>query len=163
DILDDGRRSLGTRVVIGNHQLIGALLGDPTHQRPLAAITVTAAAEDADQFPGHMGAQSGERLLQRVRRMRVIDDYQRLPFPTQTLHATGRGTSSPNCAAIWASGSSSDRSTPATASRLERLKVPSSGLRSSALAWAVCSRALMPWASKRISLQYRSALLSFRL
>jgi hypothetical protein len=71
--------------------------GDFAHQRPLARIAVAAAAEDADQAPAASGggvAQRRERLVQRIRRVGVVDHRQRLPVPAEGLHAAGRRSQS---------------------------------------------------------------------
>ena len=57
---------------------IGEPLGDRAHQRTLARIAIAAAAEHADQLARAVPARGEQRLLQRVRRMRVVDDRERL-------------------------------------------------------------------------------------
>ena len=68
---------LAARIVVGDDDDVGELLGDRAHLRPLAGIAVAAAAEHHDELAGAMGAQRGERVLERVGRVRVIDDDRR--------------------------------------------------------------------------------------
>ncbi len=81
---DDGRRDRGrilaARIVAGDDDAIGASARDAPHFRPLAGIAVAAAAEHADQLTARRdrGTQRGEHLFQRVGRMRVVDDDERL-------------------------------------------------------------------------------------
>ena len=56
--------------------------GDAAHLRPLARVAIAAAAEHADQLAAcgsTRGPQRREHLLERVGRMRVVDDDERLP------------------------------------------------------------------------------------
>ena len=49
DIVENAVRRLVARVVIGNHNPIGQPLGDLGHEWALAGVTVTTAAEQAEQ------------------------------------------------------------------------------------------------------------------
>ena len=53
---------------------VGAPRRDCAHHRPLAGIAVAAAAEDDDQPALACGPQRQQRLLQRVRRVGVVDE-----------------------------------------------------------------------------------------
>ena len=93
DVGENGLRILVARIVAGQDHDVGQACRNFAHQRALARIAVAAAAEDADQAPAaHHGrlAQGHERLLQRIRRVRVVNHYQRLPLPAESLHASGR-------------------------------------------------------------------------
>ena len=88
DIGDDLVAILGPRIVVGDDGHVRAAFGDRRHLRTLAAITFAATAEHADQFAGGMRAQRGQRLLQRVRRVRVVDHHQRQPaLAAEAVHA----------------------------------------------------------------------------
>ena len=49
DVVDDRAGILGARIVGGHDRQIGALRGDPAHDRPLAAVAVATAAEHHDE------------------------------------------------------------------------------------------------------------------
>src|SRR5215468_1947505 len=88
----DCRGFLAARVVASHNDAIGQPRGEATHFRPLAAVALTAAAEDADQFVAGADrwTQRSERLFQRIGRMGVVDDDQRLSVATEVLHASRR-------------------------------------------------------------------------
>ncbi len=90
DVIENAQRVFGTRVVVGDQHAIGQALGHFGHQRALAAISVAAAAEQAQQLAVRVRAQGFEHFLQGVRSMRVVDHHQRLVAPTQALHAADR-------------------------------------------------------------------------
>ncbi len=73
----DRRRILAARVVVGDDDAIGQALGDGAHLRPLAGVAVAAAAEDDDEPAAAMRAQRGKHGLERIGRMRVVDDHRR--------------------------------------------------------------------------------------
>ena len=77
DAGDDGIAVLGARVVVGHDDDIGETLGDLAHHRTLARVAIAAAAEHTDQLAGAMTAGGAQRLLERVRRMCVVDDGER--------------------------------------------------------------------------------------
>ena len=72
-----------SEVAIGE---IGALGGDPPHERPLAPVAIATAAEDHDEPPAGERPQRGERTLERIGRVRVVaqDDAWRF---ADALHA----------------------------------------------------------------------------
>ena len=54
--------------------------GDPSHQRSLLTVPVAAGSEDDDQLPGAELARGPEHVVERVRRVGVVDDdAERLP------------------------------------------------------------------------------------
>ncbi len=60
---------------------VGELARDLAHQRPLAAIAVASGAEDDDHPPVAKIARGPEHRLERVGRVRVVDDDgERLAF-----------------------------------------------------------------------------------
>ena len=83
--------------------------GDASHLRALARVAVAAATEHADELAacGHRRAQRGQHLLQRVRRMRVVDDDQRL---LARRPAAASGPAAAPCAASASSASASGTS-----------------------------------------------------
>ena len=78
DLGDDRVAVFAARVVVGDDHAVGAFFRDRRHLRALAAIAVAAAAEHAGQAAGRVLAQARQRLLERVGRVRVVDDHQRL-------------------------------------------------------------------------------------
>src|ERR1019366_589467 len=76
DLLDDRLRILRTRVVRGHDHPIRHPAGDLAHQRPLTAIAVAAAAEYDVEPPVGQAASGPEHVLQRIRRMRVVDQHR---------------------------------------------------------------------------------------
>ncbi|MNE15917.1 hypothetical protein D3C80_1088420 [compost metagenome] len=90
NVIEDARRIFSARVVVGDQYAVGQALGHFGHQRALAAITVTAAAEQAQQFAMSVRAQGLEYFFKCIRRVRVVDHHQRLVAATQALHAAYR-------------------------------------------------------------------------
>src|SRR2546430_11057987 len=90
DVADDRAGILAARIIAGDDHAIGQPRGHTAHFRPLAAITVAAAAEHAYELAGtHDGrTQRGQHLIQRVRRVGVVDDDQRRGFAAKALHAS---------------------------------------------------------------------------
>src|SRR5699024_6332946 len=78
DFGGNGLRRFAARVVVGNPQAIGMPSRGRPHQRAFAAVTVAAATEYAVHPTGNMSADGLQRLLQRIRRVRVINHDQRL-------------------------------------------------------------------------------------
>ena len=79
DFVDDRLRRFAARVVAGQHHAVGKMHGDFAHQRAFAPVTVAAAAKDHRQRRAtrlRHAAQCAQRVFQRVRRMRVVDDEQ---------------------------------------------------------------------------------------
>src|SRR5690606_16953827 len=92
DVDDDGGAVLAARIVVGDHHEIGAGNGGRGHLRTLAAITLSAAAEDAGDAPGGVGAHRGQGLLERVGRVRIVDHHQRqAAVAPEAVHAPGDG------------------------------------------------------------------------
>jgi riboflavin biosynthesis pyrimidine reductase len=85
DVRDDARGILVARVIARNDDPVGKARGDAAHERALARVAVTAAAEHADQASAvrrprtparrlaQRLAQRNQYFFERVRRMRVID------------------------------------------------------------------------------------------
>jgi hypothetical protein len=81
DLVDDGAGVLAARVVGRDDWDIGELGGDPAHDRALLAVAVATAAEDADQAARCELARGREHVLERVGRVRVVDEHrERLPL-----------------------------------------------------------------------------------
>ena len=81
DVLDDRERILAARVVGGHDHVVGALHGDGAHHGPLAAVAIASRAEDADQPAAAELARRLQHDVERVRRVRVVDDHrERLPL-----------------------------------------------------------------------------------
>ncbi len=75
DLLEDRFRLLRARVVGRDDREIGSLGADAAHQRPLVAVAVAAAAEDADDaFAGQLSRRDQD-VLERIWRVRVVDEY----------------------------------------------------------------------------------------
>ena len=82
DFFDDAKRILGPRVVRGQDDQIAQSRRHGTHQRPLRAIAIAAAAEDRDQTALRQRPRRLEQVLQRIVGVRVVDD---------DAHVVGRG------------------------------------------------------------------------
>ena len=76
DVGDDRGRVLAARVVGCDDGDVGQAPHDRAHQRPLAAIAVAAASEDADQAPGGDLARRPQHVLEPVRRVGVVDEHR---------------------------------------------------------------------------------------
>ena len=70
---------------------VGELGGDAPHQRALRAVAVAAGAEDRDQPAVAELARRAQHVLERVRRVRVVDDRPRTAGPRRSTR-TGPGT-----------------------------------------------------------------------
>ena len=82
---------LAARIVVGDDDAVGEPRGDLAHHRPLAGIAVAAAAEHHDEPAAAMRAERREHGLERVGRVRVIDDDGRaVGARRHMLHAAGR-------------------------------------------------------------------------
>lgn len=62
DVVKDAQRVFSTRVVVGDQHAVGQALGHFGHQRALAAVTVAAAAEQAQQLAVGVRAQGFEHF-----------------------------------------------------------------------------------------------------
>ena len=138
---DDARRG------VAKPARMSATIASPSSPRGLSSVTITrsawrsAIAAICGRLPRsrsppqpntqirrawRVRAQRGQRLLQRIGRVRVVDDHQRLRAVAAERGSCGRGSA----AAATASPRSaparqpSARSVPATASRLSTLKRP---------------------------------------
>jgi hypothetical protein len=79
DSPDDGSRILPARIVAGDGDRVGRAGRDRAHQRPLALVAIAAAAEDRVEAPaGRERARGGQRAVQALRRVGVVDDDPRL-------------------------------------------------------------------------------------
>ena len=77
DRVDDRLRILAARIVVRDDHDVGELGGDAPHLRPLLAVAVAAAAEDAEHAPGRELARRAQQRLERDRLVRVVDDHRR--------------------------------------------------------------------------------------
>ena len=93
DVGDDILWLFAARIVAGHQRAIGQALGQGAHLRTLALVAIATATEDNHQAataaPRH-GTQGDQGVFQRIRRMGVINDNQRLADSTHTLHAARR-------------------------------------------------------------------------
>ncbi len=90
DLGDDRGGILAARVVARHQDRIGVARGHRSHQRPLAAVALAPAAEYDREVPAARlrdVLQRDQRLFQRVGRVGVVDDRDRLARPAQPLHA----------------------------------------------------------------------------
>src|SRR5688500_8773423 len=101
---DDPVRVFGARVIAGDDHLVREPARDASHERTFAPVAIAAAAEDADELAaalaapraiafrgGHESAKRPQHVLERIRRMRVVDDVQGLTPAAITLGAAGNG------------------------------------------------------------------------
>ena len=88
---DDRAGILAARVVVGQHDAVGEVRGDGAHHRPLAAVAIAAAAEHAPELAGDGAFERRQHALQRIRRVRIVDDDPRLGRRTaEHFHAARR-------------------------------------------------------------------------
>ena len=73
----DRGRLLAARIVVGDDDAVGILSRDAAHDRAFARVAVAAGAEHHDQFAFGIGPQRLQRLRQRVRLVRVVDEDRR--------------------------------------------------------------------------------------
>src|SRR4029079_12885910 len=79
NLIDDRLRVFAPRVVGRDDRGVGEAGDDVAHERPLAPVAVPAAAEDADEAAGCDLARLCQDVLERLRRVRVVDeDRERL-------------------------------------------------------------------------------------
>jgi hypothetical protein len=98
DFRDNPARIFRARVVIGDDDVVCELRGDSAHERPLARITIAAAPEHDMQAAFAMQTRSAQRLAQRIWRVCVVDDSERLrSAATKQLHATARRPAFAEC------------------------------------------------------------------
>ncbi len=92
DLGDDRQRVLAPRVVGGQDRQLGGA-GGSTHRRPLAAIAIAAAAEDAPQLALAMLAKCAQRRFETRRSMCVVHEHGRqaaFAVKPHALHPAGR-------------------------------------------------------------------------
>src|SRR3974390_3829239 len=77
DPAPDRGRVLAARMVGGDDHVVRILDRNLAHDRALTGIAVAAAAKNDRQPSARIGPQSLERLLQRIRLVRVISEYRR--------------------------------------------------------------------------------------
>ncbi len=81
DLLDDRERILAPRIVRGDEDDVGEARRDRTHERALLAIPVSTASEHADDAIRRERPRLGKDVLERLRRVRVVDEHgEGLPF-----------------------------------------------------------------------------------
>ena len=90
DLLEDRPRILGARIVVGEHDRVGELLGDRAHLRTLAGVAIAATAEHAVQATARMRARRIEKLGERVRGVGVVDDRDRMGAAAEHFHPARR-------------------------------------------------------------------------
>jgi hypothetical protein len=91
DLVDDRLWTLRARVVRGDPDLVAQPSRDLAHDRPLGAVAIAAAAEDDRQPPAGQLARRREHTLERVRRVRVVDDNEKRLTGPHLLEAPGHG------------------------------------------------------------------------
>ena len=85
----DGRRVLGTGVVVGDDQDVGEPAGDLAHQRALPGVAVAARADHDDQPPLGERAERTERGLHGVGLVGVVDDHDEVLAGLDPLQPAG--------------------------------------------------------------------------
>ena len=107
---------------------VGEPRGDRAHQRPLAAVAVAAAAEHADaRRPRVSGARRAQHVLERVGRVRVVDEHRERLAGVDRLEAARHARAARRSPAATAScGSSSSSRSATTQSTFSTLKSPRS-------------------------------------
>ena len=75
DLCRDCLRVFAAWIVGRNDHAIGQCTCDASHLRSLAAVTITTAAEDDDHAPRGEGPHGTQHVVERVRRVRVVDDH----------------------------------------------------------------------------------------
>ncbi len=82
------RGVLGARIVVGDHQEVGAAGAGLAHQGPLAAVTVTAGTDDDGDPPLRLPAQGRDDGFQCCRLVGVVDDCEEVLAPLDAFHPT---------------------------------------------------------------------------
>ena len=90
NVVKNVRRRFSARVVVRYQDAICQTFNHFGHQRTLAAITVAAAAEQAQQLAFGVRTQRQQYFFQRIGGVRVINHHQRFRTAAQALHATYR-------------------------------------------------------------------------
>ncbi len=95
DRLDDRPRVLAPRVVAGDDRHVGPLGHRPPHGEALARVAIASAPEHADDAtrarPLPQRGQGRQNALERVRRVRVVDDDEEGLPGFHLLEAAGHG------------------------------------------------------------------------
>ena len=86
NVINDGARLFGTRVVIGHNRNICELLGNSPHQRAFAFIAIAAAAKHAPELTGAVQARRFQRFFQRIRRVGIINHNGRFARRAEHFH-----------------------------------------------------------------------------
>src|SRR5690606_7241700 len=89
--VEDGVGVVGARIVAGEHDAIGALRRNGTHQRAPALFAIAPAAEHPPALPAAMAARGDQRLLPGIGRMCVIDHDVDIGIAVDLLHAADAG------------------------------------------------------------------------
>ena len=125
DLGGDRLGRLRARVVGGQDRPVGELGDDAAHQRPLAAVAVAAGAEDDDEPPVAEAARGADHVLERVGRVRVVDDHgERLPVVDRLEPARERPRPTRCPRRIASSSTPSARAASAAPIAFSRLKAP---------------------------------------
>ena len=91
NVINDGARLFGTRVVIGDNRNIRELFRNRPHQRAFAFVAIAAAAKHAPELTGTVQARRFQRFFQRIRRVGIINHNGRLTRRAKYFHtATNR-------------------------------------------------------------------------
>ena len=96
DVLDDRERLLAARVVGRDDDVVGPLHGDRAHHGPLAAVAVAPGAEHADDPAVAEPAGRLEHGVERVGRVRVVDDDRERLALVDRLEPTGHAGHRPD-------------------------------------------------------------------
>src|SRR5256885_1298500 len=91
DLLEDFCRLLEAWVLLRDHEEVRVFRSDLREHRPLRAVALAGAAEDRDELSFRERAEEAEDLVERLRRMRVVDDHAEGLPAFDTLHAPAHG------------------------------------------------------------------------
>src|SRR5437867_11366906 len=91
DLVEDGLRAFRARIVRRDPDAIGEARSNLTHDRPLAAVAIAAAAEDDAEATSRQLARGCQHALERVGGMRVVDDDQERLARAYLLEPPGHG------------------------------------------------------------------------
>src|SRR2546429_34876 len=75
DLLEDFCRLLEARVLLRDHEEVGVLRGNRRECGPLGAVALAGTAENGDELSFGEWAEEAKDLVERLRRMRVVDDH----------------------------------------------------------------------------------------
>ena len=74
DLIQDGFGVFRAWIVTGDNHKVRIFCGNPAHDRPLQAVSVPAAAKQADQPARCYRAQAPEHLFQCIRLMGIVNE-----------------------------------------------------------------------------------------